>query len=409
MQNEGHALGGIESVEHHAEGEADRLGGREFALDIERSSDALEFVLPGYFAPDVAAAQLIETEAGHDRGEPGGDIVDAFPIPRGQPQPGLLHGVLGIGATGENTARDAEKAGALAFELDQQIVIKRHRSHPGWAARHQQDGRAPDCVTEVKTMQRVLVTGSTGALGRRLVPLLAKAGCEVRTLSRGQSDGAPTERHFRADMLSGHGLEEALAGVDVVAHCAGAAEGDDIIAQNLVLAARAMGRPRIVAVSVIGANLIPQRSWVDRKMFGYFGAKRRAEEAIMQSGLSWTLVRASQFHQLLIKVGEAMAGMPAIPVPAGVRFQPIDAGEVAGRVAELVMHPAHGEIVTMAGPEIRSMRELMAEFLRARGIRKRLVPLPLPGAAAAAFRRGANVSPDHAVGKISWAEGLRRA
>jgi uncharacterized protein YbjT (DUF2867 family) len=79
-------------------------------------------------------------------------------------------------------------------------------------------------------------------------------------------------------------------------------------------------------------------------MFGYFGSKLAAERAVADSGLSWTTLRATQFHDGLLTVARQMARLPVIPVSAGFRFQPVDPGEVAARLAELALG-------TPAGPQ----------------------------------------------------------
>ena len=52
-------------------------------------------------------------------------------------------------------------------------------------------------------------------------------------------------------------------------------------------------------------------------MFGYFASKRAAERVVADSGLPWTTLRATQFHDLLLKTAQQMARLPVIPVPAG--------------------------------------------------------------------------------------------
>jgi uncharacterized protein YbjT (DUF2867 family) len=58
-------------------------------------------------------------------------------------------------------------------------------------------------------------------------------------------------------------------------------------------------------------------------MFGYFAAKRAAEKVIAESGLPWTTLRATQFHDLILTVARGLAQLPVLPVPAGARHQPV--------------------------------------------------------------------------------------
>jgi uncharacterized protein YbjT (DUF2867 family) len=157
---------------------------------------------------------------------------------------------------------------------------------------------------------------------------------------------------------------------------------------------------------VIGADRIPVVSGVDRAMFGYFGFKLAAERVVADSGLPWTTLRAAQFHDLSLMVARQMAKLPVIPVPAGVRFQPVDTGEVAARLVELALGTPAGLVPDLGGPRVYTMADLLRGYLRARGQRRLLVPVWLPGRAARAVRAGANLAPQRAVGHRTWEDFL---
>jgi uncharacterized protein YbjT (DUF2867 family) len=161
-----------------------------------------------------------------------------------------------------------------------------------------------------------------------------------------------------------------------------------------------------VYISVVGADRIPVASRVDRAMFGYFGSKLDGERVIADSGLPWTTLRATQFYDLLLLVARQMARLPVMPAAAGFRFQPVDTGEVAARLAELALAPPAGLVPDMAGPQVYPMADLLRGYLRASGKRRPIVPVRLPGRAARAVRAGANLAPERAVGRRTWEEFL---
>jgi uncharacterized protein YbjT (DUF2867 family) len=101
-----------------------------------------------------------------------------------------------------------------------------------------------------------------------------------------------------------------------------------------------------------------------------------------------------------------MTKLPVIPVPAGFRFQPVDAGEVAGRLVELALGTPAGLAPDMAGPRVYTVPDLLHSYLRASGRRRPMVPVPLPGKAARAVRAGANLAPGRAVGHRTWEDFL---
>ena len=253
---------------------------------------------------------------------------------------------------------------------------------------------------------RILVTGGTGTLGRQVVPRLQAAGRDVRVLSRRTREAADGIEYVTGDLLKDEGIQAAVAGAGVIVHCAGGRKGDDEATRNLVRAASRAGAPHLVYISVIGADRIPVVSGIDRTMFGYFGFKLAAERVVADSGLPWTTLRAAQFHDLSLTVAQQMAKLPVIPVPAGVRFQPVDTGEVAARLVELALGTPAGLVPDMGGPRVYSTAGLLREYLRARGQHRLLVPVWLPGKAARAVRAGANLAPQRAVGHRTWEDFL---
>jgi uncharacterized protein YbjT (DUF2867 family) len=252
----------------------------------------------------------------------------------------------------------------------------------------------------------VLVTGGTGTLGRQVVPRLLDAGRPVRVLSRGRRQAVDGAEAATGDLATGEGVDAAVAGAGTIVHCAGGRKGDDDLARHLVTAASRAGCRHLVFISVVGADRVPQASAVDRAMFGYFGSKAAAERVVAGSGLPWTTLRATQFHDLLLLVVRQLARLPVIPVPAGVRFQPVDTGEVAARLVELALGPPAGPVPDLGGPRVEGMDELVRGYLRASHRRRPLVPVPLPGAGARAVRAGAHLAPDRAVGRRTWEEFL---
>jgi uncharacterized protein YbjT (DUF2867 family) len=243
-----------------------------------------------------------------------------------------------------------------------------------------------------------LVTGGTGTLGRLVVARLRTAGSDVRVLSRRDGD-------VIGDLATGEGIAAAVDGAETIVHLAGSAKGDEDKARHLVEAALQAGRPRLVYISVVGADRVPIRSRTDRAMFGYYGSKHAAERIIAESGLPYTTLRATQFHDLVLTMARGMAKLPVIPAP-GLRFQPIDAAEVADRLVELTLAPPAGLVEDMGGPRAYPLADLIRGYLRAMRKHRAIVRVRPPGGAARALREGANLAPEHAVGRRTWEDFL---
>ncbi|QES40444.1 nucleoside-diphosphate sugar epimerase [Streptomyces venezuelae] len=240
-------------------------------------------------------------------------------------------------------------------------------------------------------MSTILVTGGTGTLGRLVTERLRADGHEVRVLSR-------HTQPYAVDLREGTGLDAAVTGVDVVVHCATTVRGgDERAARNLIAAARKAGVAHLVYISIVG---------IDRVPLGYYKSKLAVERLIAESGLGWTVLRTTQFHDLVLRILEASARLPVMLLPGGVSDQPIEVGEVADRLAELAAAPPAGRVDDMGGPEVRTFPDLARAYLRASGKRRRVLPVPLAGRTYRAARAGGHLTPDRAVGKRTFEEYL---
>ncbi|MCU1506486.1 MAG: NAD-dependent epimerase/dehydratase family protein [Microbacteriaceae bacterium] len=244
----------------------------------------------------------------------------------------------------------------------------------------------------------ILVTGGTGTIGSRVVPILRAAGMNVRILSRHPRPDEPGIEHVEGDTVTGTGLQPALKAVDIALHLAGGAKGDDIAARNLAVAAKSAGIGHLILISVVGADTMP---------IGYFRAKAAAERTIAESGVPWTVVRAAQLHDFVLPVVRGLARMPLSPAPRGLRFEPVDVDEVAARLAELALAEPAGRVADIVGPEVLDIPQLLTTYSDFFGHRHPKLPIRLPGSIGRAYRAGGNLAgPAAQRGVRSWAEFL---
>lgn len=243
-------------------------------------------------------------------------------------------------------------------------------------------------------MTTILVTGGTGTLGRLVTEWLRADGHEVRVLSRHAQPYAVDLRR------GGEALDAAVVGVDTIVHCASSPRGgDERAAAHLIAAARRAGVGHLVYISIVG---------VDRVPFGYYRSKLAVEKLIEESGLGWTVLRTTQFHDLPVMLFEVQAKSPVLLLPAGVPDQPIEVAEVAARLAGLASGAPAGRVEDMGGPEVRSLESLARAWLKATGRKRAVVSVPLLGKAYRAFRADGHLTPEHAVGKGTFEEYLAR-
>ncbi|MFD6948615.1 nucleoside-diphosphate sugar epimerase [Nocardiopsis sp. TSRI0078] len=246
-------------------------------------------------------------------------------------------------------------------------------------------------------MKTVLVTGGTGTLGSLVVERLRRAGHQVRSLSRHPAPQDPSS--FSVDLRRGTGLADAVQGADTVVHCATTPAGGDIgSAAHLLRALRRAGVKHLVYISIVGVDRIP---------LGYYRNKHTVERALEASGLGWSVLRATQFHDLVLTLCAGAARLPLMPVPQ-VEVQPVDAGEVAARLTRLAEGDPVGRVPDMGGPRVESFHDLAGAYLSWAGPERRLLPVRLPGSVFAAYREGHHLSPERAVGTVTFQEFLDR-
>ncbi|MGR6915867.1 SDR family oxidoreductase [[Actinomadura] parvosata] len=255
-------------------------------------------------------------------------------------------------------------------------------------------------------MTAVLVTGGSGRLGRVVLEKLVEAGHEVRATSRAARPAAGGVRWMVADLTSGVGVAQAVAGAEVIVHLASApykgrytrrVELDGTSA--LLAAAREAGVRHLIYVSIVG---------VDRVPWGYFRTKLQAEGLVRDGGVPWTIVRATQFHEFVELALKGMARVGVVVADPGVMVQPVDVRDLAGHLVALVGRGPGGEVEEYGGPESLTMAEAATSWLRARGLRRPVLRLRLPGGMGRAARAGL-LTTEARPAKITWEDYLRRS
>jgi len=250
-------------------------------------------------------------------------------------------------------------------------------------------------------MPRTLLTGATGRLGQALRPRLRDAGHDVVPASRSPPDDGDFE-WVTLDLADGTGIEAAVADADVVVHAATAPTGDheavDVRGtERLLDTAVDAGVSHFVYVSIVGIGEIP---------YSYYRHKLAAERAVASSDAPWTVVRATQFHGFVDDFLRSVARLPVWPLPTAFRVQPVDVREVAAAVVDRADGEAAGRAPVVGGPEVLTGGELARAYREARGLRRPIVRVPIPGDTAAAFRAGRATCPDRTVGTVTWEEWL---
>lgn len=224
---------------------------------------------------------------------------------------------------------------------------------------------------------RIAVAGGTGTIGRCIATALSRDGHEVRALSRSAAQ-------YPVDLTTGAGLEAALVGCDVVIDAsngppsrkAGAVLVDG--SRRLLEVEARAGVGHHVCVSIVGIEDVPM---------GYYRVKLEQERVVESASLPWTIVRSTQFHDLLGSLLSAAGRRHVLP-SARARLQPVDVEEAANAVAAAATGAPRLTRATVAGPEVHDLRSLSRMWREATGRKAIEIPIPLPGKLGRALREG---------------------
>jgi uncharacterized protein YbjT (DUF2867 family) len=211
---------------------------------------------------------------------------------------------------------------------------------------------------------KIVVIGGTGLIGSKTVAILRQRGHQVVAAS--PQSGVNT--------LTGEGLDEALAGAQVVVDLANSPSFEDKVVLdffktsegNLLPAEEAAGVQHHVALSIVA---------IDRTDNGYFRAKVAQEKLIQASGIPYTIVRSTQFMEFLRGIVDSAANGTIVKLPPAL-FQPIAADDVAAFVAEAALAAPRNGVIEIAGPEREPFNEIVARYLKGIGDPREVVSDP---------------------------------
>lgn len=210
---------------------------------------------------------------------------------------------------------------------------------------------------------KILVIGATGLIGSRVTRQLQNLGHEV----------IPGSRRAGIDIISGEGLEAAMSGTAIVIDLSNSAAPDEETAtrffntagQNLAKAAKKAGIQHHIVLSIVG---------VDSALhIGYLRAKKAQETYVRSSGIPYTILRATQFHEHITTIMEVQATGNDIHVST-LDYQPVAAADVVNTICRIALEPAINGTIEIAGPERKLMNEFVSSYIDIRRLDKRVIP-----------------------------------
>jgi uncharacterized protein YbjT (DUF2867 family) len=201
---------------------------------------------------------------------------------------------------------------------------------------------------------KIIVIGGTGLIGSKVVQCLCSRGHSA--IAASPASGVNT--------LTGEGLDDALAKADVVVDVANSPSFEDKAVleffeksgRNLLAAEKRAGVKHHVALSVVGTERLLES--------GYFRAKLRQEELIVESAMPYTIVRSTQFMEFVPSILKAAGNSREIPLSTAF-IQPISSNDVANFVGDTAVAAPMNGITEIAGPDRFRLSDLVQTYLRA--------------------------------------------
>ncbi|MEU8383385.1 NAD(P)H-binding protein [Streptosporangium sp. NPDC048865] len=198
------------------------------------------------------------------------------------------------------------------------------------------------------------VIGGTGLIGSKVVKILNEAGHEA----------VPHSLSTGVDVLTGQGVDEALAGADVVVNLTNSPTFDEASPaffqtsmDNLLSAAGRSGAGHFVILSIIGVDQVPT---------DYYRAKTLQEDLLKAGPVPYSIVRAAQFMEFVGDILSWTADDETVRLPR-TPLQPVAAADVAATVADIAAGAPLNGVLDLAGPDVYPLDELGRITLAANG------------------------------------------
>ncbi|WP_410605169.1 SDR family oxidoreductase [Amycolatopsis sp. lyj-90] len=199
------------------------------------------------------------------------------------------------------------------------------------------------------------IIGGTGLIGSQVVRNLNEAGHEA----------VPHSPSTGVDLLTGQGLDTALDGADVVVNLSNSPTFDEASPaffrtsmDNLVAAAKKAGTGHFVILSIVGVDQVPE--------LDYYQAKTLQEDILKNSGVPYSIVRATQFMEFVGAVLSWTSDDNTVRLPS-TPIQPIAAADVAAAVSEVSAGKPLNGTLDVGGPDVYPLDELGRITLSAKG------------------------------------------
>jgi uncharacterized protein YbjT (DUF2867 family) len=258
----------------------------------------------------------------------------------------------------------------------------------------------------MKSKLKILLTGGTGQLGKMLLKQIDHEDFHIDVLTRNKIvDSIKNVGFLNADLTKIETLSSLRPDYDSVIHCASDPKNSESIdikgTHNLLKSVKGGSIKNFVYISIVG---------IDESNFPYYQNKLKTEELVIGSGIPYTILRITQFHDFIYNriLNTVNSEDGFITVPDGLQFQSIDLIDVCGEILGLLKNGATNSIIRIGGPEILKISDIIKSYQEIIKPGTKISLVPPHNDFQKLFTTGINLCPNHRTGKITWRDFLTK-
>jgi uncharacterized protein YbjT (DUF2867 family) len=246
---------------------------------------------------------------------------------------------------------------------------------------------------------QILITGGTGLLGRAVCEILD--GRNISYLIASHQETVPPNGVYM-DLSTGKGMEEAVSNKTVILHLASDKKQPNNDVQGtarLLHTIKSQGlTPHFIYISIVGVEELP---------LPYFKQKAQVEQLVMQSGLPYSIVKATQFHEYIDGLLTSFFKFGIGLLPKNVLVQPVSVPIAARALSDLCSTKPTFLSQVLAGPEVLKLQDMATQWLRVQKKNKKYISFSLWGKAGKKLKAGVLTSPKNKQSGLTWSSWLK--
>lgn len=240
----------------------------------------------------------------------------------------------------------------------------------------------------------ILITGGTGLLGKKVCSLLLKRGIQYTVATHKK----PVEKNMvYLDLASMEGIDSSLLNKQIILHL----DSDKKHPRNDVNGTRELlqeivkhnYKPHLIYISVVSTDRLPKT---------YLKQKFKVEEEIKKFGISYSILRATQFHEYIDQILKQLLKYSFPILRKKVLVQPTDITVVAERLVNMCFEGPSNAIENIGRREVLTLKEMVDFWLAAKNKRKTVMDMPLCGKTGRSLKGGCLTGEKQTNGGKNW-------